>query len=229
MGTGGRDLRADRRRTPSWAWPPFGGRAQYLGKVRDDLLGGCSPTTSAPRASPTRSRLADLGPDHRLLSHPRHARRAADHEHLPRRLGRTSRPADVDRDAIASGRCCTSRATCSIRPRPRRRSATRRGTRTQAGRTVSATLSDSFCVERHRDAFLDLVENHVDLVFANEAEICALYESESFDDALERGPSPRDDRSAHPLGEGLGHRHAGRGHRDPGAPGRRPGRHHGRR
>ena len=37
-----------------------------------------------------------------------------------------------------------------------------------AGRTVSVTLSDSFCVERHRDAFLDLVEHHVDLLFAGQ-------------------------------------------------------------
>ena len=35
------------------------------------------------------------------------------------------------------------------------------------GRQVSLTLSDSFCVDRHRDAFLDMVEHHVDVLFAN--------------------------------------------------------------
>ena len=55
-----------------------------------------------------------------------------------------------------------------------------------AGRIVSATLSDSFCVERHRGAFTDLVRNHLDLVFANEAEILALYGTEDFDVALGR-------------------------------------------
>ena len=42
-----------------------------------------------------------------------------------------------------------------------------------AGRKVSLTLSDSFCVDRHRAEFLDLAEGRVDVLFANEAEICS--------------------------------------------------------
>jgi sugar/nucleoside kinase (ribokinase family) len=53
-----------------------------------------------------------------------------------------------------------------------------------AGRRVSLTLSDSFCVERHRAEFIDLVEHHVDILFANEHEVMSLYETESFDEAL---------------------------------------------
>ncbi len=49
-----------------------------------------------------------------------------------------------------------------------------------AGREVALTLSDSFCVARHRSAFRDLVAGHVDILFANETEICALYERDSF-------------------------------------------------
>ncbi|MDH5674267.1 MAG: adenosine kinase [Myxococcales bacterium] len=45
-----------------------------------------------------------------------------------------------------------------------------------AGRKTSLSLSDPFCVERHREDFLDLVEHHVDLLFANEEEICSLYQ-----------------------------------------------------
>jgi sugar/nucleoside kinase (ribokinase family) len=52
------------------------------------------------------------------------------------------------------------------------------------GRLVSLTLSDSFCVDRHRADFLDLVEHGVDVLFANENEICALYEVDVFDAAL---------------------------------------------
>lgn len=52
-----------------------------------------------------------------------------------------------------------------------------------AGQRVSLTLSDSFCVDRHRDDFLDLVKNHVDILFANEAEIMSLYQVGSFDEA----------------------------------------------
>ena len=51
---------------------------------------------------------------------------------------------------------------------------------------MALTLSDPFCVDRHRDAFLDLVEHHVDVLFANEAEICALYKANDFDAALQR-------------------------------------------
>jgi sugar/nucleoside kinase (ribokinase family) len=52
-----------------------------------------------------------------------------------------------------------------------------------AGRKVSLTLSDSFCVERYRDEFRALVEGHVDILFANESEIGALYQTD-FDRAL---------------------------------------------
>lgn len=52
------------------------------------------------------------------------------------------------------------------------------------GRTVSLTLSDSFCVDRHRDDFRALVADEVDLLFGNEDELLALYEVDSFDDAV---------------------------------------------
>ncbi len=52
------------------------------------------------------------------------------------------------------------------------------------GGKVSLSLSDSFCVHRHRHAFHDLVESEVDLLFANEAEILALYEVDTLDEAL---------------------------------------------
>lgn len=53
-----------------------------------------------------------------------------------------------------------------------------------AGRATALTLSDSFCVDRHRAAFRQLVRNHVDILFANEAELVSLYEAGSFDEAL---------------------------------------------
>ncbi len=54
-----------------------------------------------------------------------------------------------------------------------------------AGTKVALTLSDSFCVGRFREEFLDLVEHHVDILFANEDEIMSLYEVDDFDDALQ--------------------------------------------
>ena len=56
-----------------------------------------------------------------------------------------------------------------------------------AGREVSMTLSDSFCVDRYRDEFLDLMRSGtVDIVFANESELKALYQTSSFEAGLEQ-------------------------------------------
>ncbi|MBB4265381.1 adenosine kinase [Roseospira visakhapatnamensis] len=55
----------------------------------------------------------------------------------------------------------------------------------EAGRKVAFTLSDSFCVDRHRDEFLDLTSgNLVDVLFANEAELKALYQTDDLETAV---------------------------------------------
>ena len=54
----------------------------------------------------------------------------------------------------------------------------------QSGGKISVTLSDSFCVDRHRDGFLDLAKNHVDILFSNETEILSLFQTSSLDDAI---------------------------------------------
>jgi sugar/nucleoside kinase (ribokinase family) len=54
----------------------------------------------------------------------------------------------------------------------------------QYGKRVALTLSDTFCVHRHRREFLELINNDIDILFANEAEIKALFETEDFNDAL---------------------------------------------
>jgi fructokinase len=53
-----------------------------------------------------------------------------------------------------------------------------------AGRQVALSLSDVFCVDRHRAAFRDLLNGGVDILFANEAEICSLYEVNDFETAV---------------------------------------------
>ena len=50
--------------------------------------------------------------------------------------------------------------------------------------TVAMSLSDLFCVERHKTQFLELVKNKLDIIFANEQEILSLIDSKSFDDAI---------------------------------------------
>lgn len=53
-----------------------------------------------------------------------------------------------------------------------------------AGRRISITLSDPFCVERHREDFQAFVEQSTDVLFANEAEIMALYQTATFEEAV---------------------------------------------
>ena len=49
---------------------------------------------------------------------------------------------------------------------------------------VAMSLSDLFCVERHKDQFLHLVKNKLDIIFANEQEILSLINSKSFNDVV---------------------------------------------
>jgi sugar/nucleoside kinase (ribokinase family) len=55
-----------------------------------------------------------------------------------------------------------------------------------AGRMIAITLSDGFVVERHREALLGFLETQVDLVFANDTEITALFQTDDFDAAVEQ-------------------------------------------
>ena len=50
---------------------------------------------------------------------------------------------------------------------------------------MALSLSDAFCVHRHRAAFRDLVRGHVDILFANETEITALYETNTWPEAAD--------------------------------------------
>ena len=56
----------------------------------------------------------------------------------------------------------------------------------QAGRKVALSLSDPFCVDRHRVDFLDLISGNVDLLFANDDELRSLYEVDDFDTAIQK-------------------------------------------
>jgi sugar/nucleoside kinase (ribokinase family) len=162
----------------------FGGRARYLGKVRDDQLGkvfvhdiratGVRFDTDLARSGPsTGCCLILVTPD---------AQRT-----MNTYLGASVHfcPDDVDAEVIASGRVLYLEGYLFDPPEAQEAFRVAARYAHEAGRTVSATLSDSFCVERHHAAFLDLVEHHVDLLFANEAEIKALYRTDDFDVAVE--------------------------------------------
>jgi fructokinase len=54
-----------------------------------------------------------------------------------------------------------------------------------AGRKTALSLSDPFCVDRHRDGFRRLIAEGIDILFANETEICSLYQRNDFDQAAQ--------------------------------------------
>ena len=54
----------------------------------------------------------------------------------------------------------------------------------KAGKKIAFTLSDTFCVNRHRDEFLQLIKRDIDILFANEAELKSLYQTEDMTFAL---------------------------------------------
>jgi sugar/nucleoside kinase (ribokinase family) len=163
----------------------FGGRAHYIGKVRDDQLGdvfghdlrstGVGYDTAPARSGPPTGRcLILITPD---------AQRT-----MNTYLGASVRlsPADLDDELIARARILYLEGYLFDPPAAQQAFREAAAMAHAAGRKVSLTLSDPFCVDRHRAAFLDLVRHHVDILFANEAEIRSLYEVDEFDDALQR-------------------------------------------
>jgi len=103
-------------------------------------------------------------------------------------LGATTQlgPEDVDMGAITSSKVLYLEGYLWDQPRAKEAMRNAAIAAQKAGVKVSFTLSDSFCVARYRSEFLELVEKHVDILFANEHEILSLYEVENFDDALQK-------------------------------------------
>jgi len=94
-------------------------------------------------------------------------------------------PDDIDANAVAEAKVTYLEGY--LWDQPRAKEAMRKAMRLthEAGGKVAMTLSDAFCVERHRAEFLHLVEHNIDILFANESEITALYQSKDFDGALQ--------------------------------------------
>ena len=160
----------------------LGGKAAYIGKVAEDELGGVFrhdmraigvrfDTAPLRQGPPTARCLILVTPDaHRTMN---------------TFLGACVElgPEDVAADLVQAAQV-TYLEGYLFDP-PRAKAAFRKAAELAhaAGRKVSLTLSDSFCVERYRDEFRALVEGHIDILFANESEIGALYQTD-FDRAL---------------------------------------------
>ncbi len=93
-------------------------------------------------------------------------------------------PADVDPGLIAGAQLTYMEGYLWDPPEAKQAFRKALGIARAHGRRVCLSLSDSFCVDRHRAEFRDLVANHVDVLLANEQEITSLYEVDDFDSAL---------------------------------------------
>jgi sugar/nucleoside kinase (ribokinase family) len=89
-------------------------------------------------------------------------------------------PADIDPDLLAAAQVTYLEGYLFDPPQAQEAFRKAAAIAHSAGRQVALSLSDPFCVGRHRAAFRDLVDGHVDILFANEAEICSLYETDNF-------------------------------------------------
>ena len=161
----------------------LGGRAAYLGKVSNDDLGqvfghdlravGVQFRPGAPAAdTPTGRCIIVVTPD---------AQRT-----MNTYLGVSSllEPADIHEETVAQGSVLYMEGYLYDRPAAKEAFRHAAAIAHANGRQVSLTLSDSFCVDRHRDDFRGLVADQVDILFGNEDELCSLYEVDSFDAAV---------------------------------------------
>jgi sugar/nucleoside kinase (ribokinase family) len=163
----------------------LGGKGAYIGKVRNDQLGdvfahdlraiGVRFDTAPLTAGPSTARCL-------ILVTPDAQRTMNTYLGACVELG----PDDIDPALIASAQV-TYLEGYLFDP-PGAKEAFRKAAKIahDAGRKVSLSLSDPFCVDRYRDEFRDLVANHVDILFANESEICSLYQVDNFEDAVDR-------------------------------------------
>ncbi|MEQ9146220.1 MAG: adenosine kinase [Parvibaculaceae bacterium] len=162
----------------------LGGKGAYIGKVRDDQLGtvfthdiralGVEFATPAAQVGPATARcLIVVTPD---------AQRS-----MSTYLGACAGlgPDDVPEELIEASAITYMEGYLWDPPAAKEAFLKAAGIAHSAGRLVSLTLSDSFCVDRFRDEFRHLAKEEVDILFANEAEIMSLYETDTFDAALQ--------------------------------------------
>jgi sugar/nucleoside kinase (ribokinase family) len=162
----------------------FGGKGAYIGKVRDDQLGavfghdlratGVSFETASATTGPATARCL-------ILVTPDAQRTMNTYLGACTGLG----PNDIDTARVGAAQVTYVEGYLWDAPAAKQAVLKAFDAAHAAGRKVSITLSDSFCVHRYRDEFRDLVRNKVDILFGNEAEIKALYEVETFEQALE--------------------------------------------
>ena len=163
----------------------LGVRAAFIGKVRDDQLGAifrhdiralgvAFETAPATGGAPTARCLIFVTKD---------AQRT-----MQTYLGASVElgPGDIDEEWVAAARMTYLEGYLWDRRSAKQAFVKAATVARQAGRAVALSLSDPFCVDRHRGDFRDLVNDHIDILFANEEEIKSLYQVDTFDAAMQR-------------------------------------------
>ena len=162
----------------------LGGKCGYIGKVRDDdfgavfrhdiVAGGVGfDTPAATDGPPTARCLVLVTPD---------AQRT-----MQTFLGASIELAPEDIDPVLLARAYVTYLEGYLWDPPRAKEAFRTAARIshEASRKVALSLSDPFCVDRHRADFLELITAEIDILFANEREITSLFQVSDFDSALQ--------------------------------------------
>ncbi len=163
----------------------LGGKGAYIGKVRNDQLGGVFTHDIRAAGVDFRSWPANDGPPTArclIFVTPDAQRTMQTYLGISVELSSD----DIDPEAIGSARITYLEGYLFDRDEAKKAFAKAAEIAHAADRKVALTLSDPFCVDRHRAEFLHLVSGHVDILFANQAEIESLYEVSDFDGALQR-------------------------------------------
>jgi len=163
----------------------FGGRAAYIGKVAQDALGDTfSKDMQVVGVDFKRPASGNTVPTGRcIIAVTPDAQRT-----MNTFLGISSllTPADLDAAAIAAGAVLYLEGYLYDQPEAKVAFRAAAEIAHKHNRQVSLTLSDSFCVDRHRSDFRALISDEIDILFGNEAELLALYETDTFEFAVTR-------------------------------------------
>ena len=162
----------------------LGGTGSFIGKLHDDEFGAVFRHDLSAIGIAMDGPLAQDGPPTArclIVITPDGQRSMATHLGACIELG----PEDVDGAVIRQHRVTYLEGYLWDLPRAKEAMVRAASYAHAAGRQVALTLSDPFCVERHRQSFIELIRDHVDILFANEQEIVSLCEAADFDAALQ--------------------------------------------
>jgi sugar/nucleoside kinase (ribokinase family) len=162
----------------------LGGITGYIGKVRNDQLGDIFQHDIRAAGIAFSTRAADQGPSTArcfILVTPDGQRTMNTYLGACVDLG----PEDIDEALIERSKVVYLEGYLWDPPRAKEAMLRAANVAHAAGRKVALSASDAFCIQRHHAEFKRLIDDHIDILFANEAELLALTEQSDFDAAVD--------------------------------------------